>query len=196
MIGRLRGTIAQKQPPLLLLDVNGVFYEVSCPMTSFYNLPDLNETITLFTHLVVREDAQLLYGFYTERERKLFRSLIRVNGVGPKLALTILSGIEADVFVQCIRNEDASSLTCIPGIGKKTAECLIIETRDVLAKWDVDMMNALNTNTAPSHSDDAIAALTALGYKPADAKRAINRIHSQGSTSEDLIRLALKEMVH
>ncbi len=196
MIGRLCGIIAQKQPPLLLLNVNNVFYEVHCPMTSFYNFPDIGESTTLHTHFVVREDAQQLYGFHTERERKLFRSLIRVNGVGPKLALTILSGIEADVFVQCIRNEDASSLTSIPGIGKKTAERLIIETRDVLAKWDIDTMLSQTPNATPSHADDAIAALTALGYKPTDAKRAIDRVNSKGTTSEELIRLALKEMVH
>lgn len=192
MIGRLRGIIAEKSPPELLLDVSGVFYEIQAPMTSFYPMGSVGETLTLHTHFVVREDAQRLYGFATERERSLFRSLIRVNGVGPKLALTILSGIEPDSFVACVQQGDSTSLTRIPGIGKKTAERLIIETRDALSKWEgaVDASLPINNQT-----DDAIAALTALGYKPADAKRAVNRVADDSLSSEDVIRLALKEMI-
>jgi Holliday junction DNA helicase RuvA len=193
MIGRLRGIIAEKAPPLLLLDVNGVFYELFSPMTTFYDLPEVGNPITLHTHLVVREDAQLLYAFHQEQERKLFRSLIRVNGVGPKLALTILSGIEPDLFVQCIQNNDTSRLTCIPGIGKKTAERLIVETRDLLAKWETNP--EYKSTAISSQSDDALAALAALGYKANDAKRAIERIDTQDKASEDIIRLALKEMM-
>lgn len=192
MIGRLRGIIAHKSPPELLLDVGGVFYEIQAPMTSFYPMGDLGEPLTLHTHMVVREDAQLLYGFVTERERSLFRSLIRVNGVGPKLALTILSGIEADVFVACVQDGDSSSLTRIPGIGKKTAERLIIETRDALASWQHKLPTMATTSSC---TDDAIAALTALGYKTNDAKRAVTRVAKEGLSSEDVIRLALKEML-
>lgn len=200
MIGRLQGIILEKQPPLLLIDVNGIGYEVNAPMSTFYNLPDTNQPVTLITHLVVREDAQILYGFSQERERSLFRSLIKVNGVGPKLALTILSGIEPDVFVRCVRDNNAASLTGIPGIGKKTAERLIIETRDALAKWDV-AMNAGSDGAsmqligAEQTLQDAVSALTSLGYKPAEAKKAVSAVHADDLSSEDLIRLALKYMV-
>lgn len=197
MIGRLRGILIEKQAPLLLIDVNGVFYEVHAPMSTFYHLPELENPVTLHTHMVVREDAQLLYGFYSQRERALFRSLIRVNGVGPKLALTILSGVEPDQFVQCIHADDATSLTKIPGIGKKTAERLIIETRDALKEWEPthSHSNATGELFADQATNDAIAALTSLGYKPNDAKRAIGQIQEDGLTSEELIRLALKKIV-
>ncbi len=137
MIGRLSGKIIAKTPPELVIDVNGVGYEVFAPMTTFYKLPALHQAVTLFIHHVVREDAQLLFGFHDEQERRLFRALIKVNGVGPKLALTILSGIEAAQFVLCVQAQDCSRLTAIPGIGKKTAERLIIETRDTLSQWDI-----------------------------------------------------------
>jgi holliday junction DNA helicase RuvA len=195
MIGRLRGIIAEKHAPALLIDVGGVFYELSAPMTTFYNLPEVGETYTLFTHMVVREDAQLLYGFHNDRERSLFRSLIRVNGVGPKLALTILSGMEPERFVRCIQSEDASQLTGIPGIGKKTAERLIIETRDMLAKWEINLDASHTTTSETTQTDDAIAALGALGYKPIDAKRAVQGMDTADKTSEQIIRLALKEMM-
>lgn len=195
MIGQLRGTILDKQPPHLLLDVAGVGYEISAPMSTFYQLPDVGADITLFTHLVVREDAQLLYGFYQQHERRLFRSLIKVNGVGPKLALTILSGIEPDDFVACITNQDVARLTCIPGIGKKTAERLLIETRDALAKWQGSDHQQTDIPTGAQQSvNDAVSALTALGYKAQDAKRIINKIHDPQLSSEQLIRQALKHM--
>lgn len=198
MIGRLTGKLILKQPPLLLIDINGVGYEVYAPMSTFYQLPELNSTATLLTHFVVREDAQLLYGFCQERERDLFRALIKVNGVGPKLALTILSGIETDAFVHCIQANDASSLVRIPGIGKKTAERLVVEMRDVLAKWDAgnalqDIQQTLSIHD--QNKQDAISALTALGYKPVQAKRAIGLIYHDDASSEELIRLALKQMV-
>lgn len=136
MIGQLRGTLLEKRPPVLLLDVNGVGYEVEAPMTVFYDLPDTGESLTLHTHFVVREDAQLLYGFADRYERELFRALIKVNGVGPKMALAILSGIEADRLAQCIHDQDTTSLVKVPGIGKKTAERLVIEMRDRLDKID------------------------------------------------------------
>ncbi len=194
MIGRLQGILVEKQAPSLIIDVQGVGYEVNAPMSTFYHLPELGEKVSLHIHMVVREDAQLLYGFYTERERALFRSLIKVNGVGPKLALTILSGLDPDSFVQCIQNNDSSRLTGIPGIGKKTAERLIIETRDALSKWDVQA-NTQVDGLAPSNTQqDAISALTTLGYKNNDAKRAVEKIYNAELRSEELIRLALQSM--
>jgi holliday junction DNA helicase RuvA len=194
MIGCLRGILVEKQPPLLMLDVAGVGYEIYAPMSTFYHLPDLQQSVTLLTHLVVREDAHLLYGFYQSQERNLFRALIKVNGVGPKLALAILSGIATQEFVQCVRDNDISRLVNIPGIGKKTAERLVIETRDALADWAVD--NAAQ-HLAPSqrYIQDAISALTSLGYKPVDAQRAIKQVEQQGANSEELIRLALQNML-
>ena len=135
MIGRLRGVIVGKTPPELLLDVNGVGYEVQSPMSTFYVLPDVGQEITIHTHFVVREDAQLLFGFMAESERSLFRTLIKVNGVGPKLALTILSGIEAEQFVYCVQNNDSAALVKLPGVGKKTAERLLVEMRDKFDDW-------------------------------------------------------------
>ncbi len=197
MIGRIRGLIAAKKPPELLIDIGGLHYEVQAPMTTFYHLPEVGEQTCLYTHFVVREDAQLLYGFYAERERDLFRSLIRVNGVGPKLALTILSGMEAETFVLCVQNEDSSTLTSIPGIGRKTAERLIIETKDALAKWQLSAESTEQSPaiTASAASDDALSALIALGYKPNEAKRAIQKVQQDDASSEQLIRLALQQMV-
>lgn len=197
MIGRLRGQIAAKKPPECLLDVGGVFYEVQAPMTTFYHLPEIGEQVCLHTHLVVREDAQLLYGFYTEQQRDLFRTLIKVNGVGPKLALTMLSGMEVNQLIQCIQNDDSQRLTSIPGIGRKTAERLIIETKDALAKWSIQNGHGtLQTSTpASAAGDDALAALIALGYKPNDAKRSLDKLETNDKSSEELIRLALQQMV-
>jgi len=136
MIGQLRGKLIHKQPPHLLIDVQGVGYEIEAPMTTFYNLPATGEEILLYTHLVVRDDAHLLFGFSSPRERHMFRTLIKINGVGAKMALTILSGIEADDFARCIQENDSVRLTRLPGVGKKTAERLIIEMRDRLKDWD------------------------------------------------------------
>lgn len=135
MIGRLRGTLAEKQPPHLILDVNGVGYEVEVPMTTLYRLPSVGEPVTLHTHLVVREDAHLLYGFAEKRERELFRELIRLNGVGPKLALALMSGLEVDELVRCVQAQDTSTLVKIPGVGKKTAERLLVELKDRFKAW-------------------------------------------------------------
>ncbi|HSB97665.1 MAG TPA: Holliday junction branch migration protein RuvA, partial [Spongiibacteraceae bacterium] len=138
MIGRIRGKLLEKQAPELLVDVNGVGYEIQAPMTTIYQLPALGETVELFTHLVVREDAHLLFGFASLRDRALFRALIKVNGVGPKLALTILSGMDAQDFVRCVRDNDGAGLVRLPGVGKKTAERLLIEMRDRLRDWPID----------------------------------------------------------
>ncbi len=197
MIGRLRGTLLEKQPPHLLVDVQGVGYEVEAPMTTFYNLPEINQEVRLFTHLVVREDAQLLFGFYSEEERRLFRTLIRVNGVGAKMAVAILSGIEAQEFANCIQESDTARLIKLPGIGKKTAERLIVEMRDKLDGWEIKLSTSgsSQTPTALSAESDAISALVSLGFKPQEASRLIADIEIEGLDSEEIIRLALKNSV-
>ncbi len=201
MIGRLRGVLAQKQAPLVLIDVQGVGYEVAAPMSTFYVLPELNQKVMLHTHLVVREDSQTLYGFATEDERSLFRSLIRINGVGAKLALAILSGVSTTEFIQCIEHEDASTLVRLPGVGKKTAERLIIEMKDRIKELSGHAPVAANTpDTLPARANDtvgdAVSALMALGYKAAEASRMVRQVEDMAShTSEELIRLALQTAV-
>ncbi|MCX7125232.1 MAG: Holliday junction branch migration protein RuvA [Gammaproteobacteria bacterium] len=199
MITHISGKLIDKKPPLLVIDVNGIGYEIHAPMSTFYQLPDVGNTITLLTHFVVREDAHLLFGFSQEQERKLFRALIKVNGVGPKLALTILSGMETEHFVHSIQTQNAGSLTNIPGVGKKTAERLMIEMRDSLSHWEMNInsesilqSDLLNPNQV---MQDAISALTALGYKPQEAKNAISKVHQLDHNNEQLIRLALQQMV-
>jgi len=196
VIGRIRGIILEKQPPQLVVDIAGIGYEIFAPMSTFYKLPDCQEAVQLFTHLVVREDAHILYGFYEERERRLFRSLIKVNGIGPKAALSILSGIEPDQFVLCIHDGDADRLICIPGIGKKTAERLIVELRNSLSQWE-SAQTPTNTTQANGNNtlQESISALSALGYKPNEARRAITQVYDSKYTSEELIRLALQHMV-
>lgn len=199
MIGRLQGVLAEKQPPQLLLDVNGVGYEVEAPMSTFYQLPAVGERLTLHTHLVVREDAHLLFGFATESERRLFRALIKVNGVGAKLALTILSGISADEFARSVADNDTAALVRLPGVGKKTAERLIVEMRDRLADWQSESQ-PLPANFAPiavggDETRDAVSALIALGYKPPEASRLVSAVSADGLSSEELIRAALKQAV-
>lgn len=200
MIGRLRGILAEKQPPLLLIDIGGVGYEVEAPMSTFYQLPETGATVTLHTHLVVREDAHLLFGFASEGERRLFRTLIKVNGVGAKMALTILSGIAADEFARCVRENDSATLVRLPGVGKKTAERLIIEMRDRLDDWEgaVTLAGATPADMVRSSSDelrDAISALVSLGYKPPEASRLVSKVESEGLSSEEIIRAALKQAV-
>ncbi len=199
MIGRLRGILAEKRPPQLLVDVNGVGYEVEAPMGTIFQLPEAGAEVTLFTHLVVREDAQLLYGFHSEAERSLFRSLLKVNGVGAKLALAILSGISADEFARSVQENDTAALVRLPGIGKKTAERLIIEMRDRLDDWQPA---PLLPGAAPApqavvrdEQKDAVSALIALGYKPPEASRLVSAVAEEGMESEALIRAALKAAV-
>jgi Holliday junction DNA helicase RuvA len=196
MIGRLQGVLVHKQPPRLLLDVQGVGYEVEAPMTTFYSLPPEGSQVTLLTHLVSREDGQYLYGFTSESERGLFRQLIRVNGVGARLALAILSGITAEAFVRCVRSGDSISLTRLPGIGKKTAERLVVEMRDRLNDWHHGGDGAdAEAQSSPDAAADAISALVALGYKPAEAEHMVQGIAGKGLSSEQLIRLALQRAV-
>lgn len=202
MIGRLKGTLLSKQPPTLLLDVNGVGYEVDAPMTTFYQLPDVNQEVILHTHLVVREDAQQLCGFATETERRMFRSLIKINGVGARLALSILSGISADDFARCIQDNDTATLVRLPGVGKKTAERLVIEMRDKLKDWqtgETGTENKLPGLVEVGHKADpveeAVSALIALGYKPPQASRMVTQIDTHDLNSEEIIRDALKASI-
>ena len=188
MIGFLRGRILRRQPPHLLIDVQGVGYEVEAPMSTFYSLPEAGAEVTLHTHLVVREDAHVLFGFGTETERRLFRALIRVNGVGPRLALTILSGVSVDNFARCVRDNDSAALTRLPGIGKKTAERLVVEMRDRLDDTGVDMAAGATMNPR----DEALSALVSLGYKPPEASRMLQAIKETGISSAELIRRALQ----
>ncbi|MFT5579294.1 MAG: Holliday junction DNA helicase RuvA [Paraglaciecola psychrophila] len=199
MIGRISGILLVKQAPEILVDVGGIGYELQVPMSTIYQLPELGQNVSLHTHFVVREDAQLLYGFASLSERRLFRTLIKVNGVGPKLALTILSGIDGDEFVRCVRDGDTATLVRLPGVGKKTAERLLVEMRDRLKDWHVDVSSAtLGGATISSNSSaaEAESALVALGYKPAEASKAIAAVRGDADSSEQLIRLALKNMVN
>lgn len=207
MIGRLRGTLLEKQPPEVLIEVSGVGYEVQLPMSSFYALPDAGQEAIIYTHFVVREDAQLLYGFADKHERAMFRELIKVNGVGPKLALAILSGMSANQFVQCIHNDAVTTLVKLPGVGKKTAERLVVEMKDRLKNWtgadlltpESDKMvfdNEFSNNaTSGNAKDEAISALVSLGYKPALAEKVIQQVYQEGMDCEALIRSSLKSML-
>ena len=196
MIGRLRGIILEKQAPNLVLDVQGVGYEVAAPMSTFINLPGVGEEVSLLTHFVVREDAQLLYGFSNARERLLFRSLLKVNGVGAKLALTILSGSDVDDFARSVQEGDAASLTRLPGVGKKTADRLIIEMRDRLKDISSEMGLKPATSAAAmlaGAKEEAAIALVSLGYKPAEADKMIRSIREHDLSTEELIRQALQQ---
>lgn len=205
MIGSLRGTLLEKHPPLLLVDVQGVGYEVHAPMTTFYQLPALGSDIHLHTHFVVREDAQLLYGFIDKATRELFRELIRVNGLGPKMALAILSALDASELVLCIQNNQINTLTKVPGIGRKTAERLLVEMRDRITLQHgnsssdtlADTRAAASAATTPTLRTDAESALLALGYKPQEAEKMVQAVLKEQSvsSSEELIRLALKRLL-
>ncbi|HGM5489643.1 TPA: Holliday junction branch migration protein RuvA [Serratia fonticola] len=201
MIGRLRGIILEKQPPLVLLETNGVGYEVHMPMTCFYELPELGQEAIVFTQFVVREDAQLLYGFNDKQERALFRELVKVNGVGPKLALAILSGMSAQQFVSAVEREEITTLIKLPGVGKKTAERLVVEMKDRFKGLNGDLFNnsseiPLPANVAKAAEMDieaeAASALVALGYKPQEASRMVSKVAKPGADCEALIRDALR----
>ena len=200
MIGRIRGVLVDKKPPEIQIDVAGICYEVQVPMSTLYQLPEVGKELTLHTHFVVREDAQLLYGFFDEKDKSMFRSLIKINGVGPKMALGILSSMEADDFVVAVRSNDINAMVKMPGIGKKTAERLLIEMRDRLADWDAGAESGGDaTRPAPASSinNDAETALVSLGYKPQQAAHAIAQVlkaNPQISDSEELIRQSLKSM--
>jgi Holliday junction DNA helicase RuvA len=197
MIDRLRGILLAKQAPEVIIDVGGVGYEVRVPMTTIYQLPAAGEETILLTHFVVREDAQQLYGFVREIDRRLFRDLIKVNGVGPKLALAILSGMDAEQFAICMNRNDVDALVALPGVGKKTGERLLVEMRDKAGQWLSDVLPAESVLAAkPTTTDmraEAEQALVALGYKPTEASRLVSAVDSDGiDSSETLIRAALQ----
>ncbi|MCK5395961.1 MAG: Holliday junction branch migration protein RuvA [Gammaproteobacteria bacterium] len=194
MIGRLKGLLLEKQPPAILIDVQGVGYELEASMSTFYNLPECGETILLHTHMVVREDAQLLYGFISLAERLMFRTLIKISGVGPKLALTILSGMSAEDFSRCILEGDSKALTQLPGVGKKTAERLVVELKDRIEK-DVSIKlpgapEKIERQASPVN--DAVSALISLGYKAQQASQMIRAMDVDGKSTEEIIRSALQ----
>ncbi len=194
MIGFLKGRLALKLPPSLMVDVNGVGYELEAPMSTFYGLPAAGEPVALFTHLVVREDAHVLFGFGTESERRLFRGLLKVSGVGPKIALGILSGASVEDFLRIVEAEDIAMLTRIPGIGRKTAERVIIEMRDSVQKLAAPTAregNALGPAVS-SPQGEAFAALVALGYKPPEVTRLLKAADEPGLSTTEIIRRALK----
>lgn len=200
MISQLRGTITEKQAPILVIDVNGVGYEINAPMSTFYSLPELHQEVVLYTQLIVREDAHQLFGFSSKTERSLFKTLIKVNGVGPKVALAILSSVSPNDFVQSIMDSNTAALIKLPGIGKKTAERLVIEMRDRLQDWFEDLpvstgftteSSVINTSSTLS---EAISALVALGYKQQEAQKAVKAIAEIDMTSEDMIRQALRRI--
>ena len=203
MIGRIRGMLVEKQAPHLLIDASGVGYEIEAPMSVFYQLPEAGAEVVLFTHFVVREDAQLLYGFSSREERELFRTLIKVNGVGPKLGLTLLSGIDAQTFVRCVHENDSATLVKLPGVGKKTAERLIVEMKDKLDRWQSSplldgkpmVVGSEMAETARDTEQEAVSALVALGYKPQDASKVVGKIFVDGMGAEEIIRQSLKSMI-
>ena len=200
MIGRLRGLLAWKQPPYLMIEAHGVGYELEASLTTFQTLPEVGAEVTLLTHLAVREDAHTLYGFASTAERSLFRNLIRVTGIGPRLALLILSGMSVELFGRCVREGDSASLTRLPGIGKKTAERLIIELRDRIGELGLDptaivLPGGRAAAPAINPMDDAISALVALGYKLPEASRMVQSLETEGLGSEAIIRLALQASV-
>lgn len=196
MIGRLTGRLLAKQPPLLLIDVHGVGYECEAPMSTFYKLPAVGETISLQTHLTVREDAHLLFAFATAQERGLFRDLIKVSGVGPKIALAILSGVSVEDFWNIVRNGEITRLTRVPGIGKKTAERLVVELRDKAGATDpASAAGVAGGGLSGSPVQEARAALEALGYKPAEAQRLTDAVGGRELSAEQIIREALKRAV-
>ena len=192
MIGHLRGRLVRKAPPALIIDVNGVGYELEAPMSTFYRLPEIGSEVELATHLVVREDAHLLYGFATEDERRLFRDLLRVTGIGPKIGLALLSGIDVDTFMRCVEAQDVDALTRIPGIGRKTAERLLIEMRDRIRALGQLPAHAPVPGGVAGARAEAYAALVALGYRPVEVNRLLQGVEQDGAGTEELIRRALQ----
>jgi len=194
MIGQLRGLLIHKQAPDLMLDVAGVGYELLASITTFIDLPELDQEVTLFTHLIVREDAHTLYAFSSQKERALFRTLLKVNGVGPKMALAIVSGMTADEFAHLVHANDVAGLTRLPGVGKKTAERLIIEMRDRLPEPDgtLDSNQSVAKPILRNLEEEAIAALLALGYKPAQASKMVSSYSGDDLSVEEIVRQALK----
>ena len=195
MIGSLRGKIVYRQAPQVIVECGGVGYEVEAPMSTFLELPGVGEQVFLHTHLVVREDAQALYGFATEREKQLFRTLLKISGVGAKMALAILSGMSVQNFERCVRLEDSATLVKIPGVGKKTAERLIVEMRDKIDKVPGTVTAIPGREAIADARSEAMDALVALGYKPAEVSKLLSQIDIRDKSAEDIIRLALRQAV-
>jgi len=194
MIGRIHGILLQKEPPAMLVDVGGIGYELEAPMTTFYDLPSTGSEVTLYTHLVVREDAHLLFGFSRASQRSLFRSLLKVNGIGPRVALAILSGMNENEFALCVSSEDIARITKVPGIGKKTAERLIVEMRDKVEAGDVVLRAGSSAALPTDPASEAVSALMALGYKGNEASRLVRNVSGDDLTTEDIIRQALRNI--
>lgn len=198
MIGQVRGILIEKQAPWVLVEVGGVGYEMEVSLSTFHQLPGVGQEIRLHTHLLVREDAQHLYGFSSKIERQLFRELLKANGIGARMALVILSGFSVAEFCQCITRGDVQRLVQLPGIGKKTAQRLVIDMRDRIHHLDVaggdDVKNSMTPSANDAHQD-AITALISLGYKPQEAKRLVDQVQGEGLASGELIRLALKASI-
>jgi Holliday junction DNA helicase RuvA len=192
MIGSVRGRITSKTPPQLTVEVGGLGYELEAPMSTFFLLPSVGEEVRLLTHLVVREDAHILYAFATQDERRLFRSLIKVSGVGPKIALALLSGINVEAFALCVQNQDIAALTRVPGIGRKTAERLVVEMRDRLGPTSESAAAATAAGPGLNPEAEAFGALVALGYRPAEATRLLKAAGPGTHSTEELIRRALQ----
>jgi len=192
VIGFLNGTLVGRHPPQLLVDVGGVGYELEAPMSTFYQLPETGQPVRILTHLLVREDAHVLYGFASESERQLFRSLIKVSGVGARIALAILSGISVEAFVRCVEGADSASLTRIPGVGRKTADRLIVEMRDRLEQAGSALVQSMPAGVEGSAADEAFGALVALGYRPQEAQRLLKLVADPAQSTEGLIRAALQ----
>ncbi|MDV2079422.1 Holliday junction branch migration protein RuvA [Marinobacter xestospongiae] len=203
MIGRIRGLLVEKSPGQALVECHGLGYEVDIPYTTFFNLPEPGQELTLHTHFAVREDAQSLFGFSARLDRDLFRLLVKVNGVGPKMALAILSGLDAQQFIRCVEARDVAALVKVPGVGKKTAERLLIDMADRIGQLEgVFQLSDPAATTLPAATpppvdpiEEAESALIALGYKPQEAAKAVNQIAGEGMSREELIRLALKNMI-
>ncbi|MBJ7538187.1 Holliday junction branch migration protein RuvA [Marinomonas transparens] len=198
MIGRIVGTLIEKTPPELLIDVGGIGYELSASMTTIYDLPPVGGLVTLYTHFQVKEDSQTLYGFFDKSERALFRILIKVNGIGPKMALAVLSSMSSEELIANVQDSDVTALTRIPGVGKKTAERLIIELRDKLgqaAKNDLFSTPAVLRQVQADPRQEAEAALISLGYKPQEAAKAVASVPVDAANSEEVIKAALKGML-
>ena len=192
MIGSLRGRITSKTPPQVTVEVGGVGYEVEAPMSTFLHLPAVGDEVKLLTHFVVREDAQLLYGFATEDERHLFRGLLKVSGIGPKIGLALLSGMSVEAFATAVRNQDVDSLIRVPGIGRKTAERMLVEMRDRLAPATGGTPDAIVLQAGAAPAAEAFAALVGLGYRPAEATRLLKTAGPGTHSTEELIRRALQ----
>ena len=192
MIGSLRGRISSKTPPQLTVEVGGIGYDLEAPMSTFFHLPAVGQEVRLLTHFVVREDAQLLYGFATDEERRLFRMLLKVSGIGPKIGLALLSGISVEAFALCVQNQDVAALIRVPGIGRKTAERLLVEMRDRLTPTGSTPGAVVTATAGTNPESEAFGALVALGYRPAEATRLLKAAGPGTHSTEELIRRALQ----